>query len=184
MKPIHLRNTPPPAETFNHVAFIEFLCSWIKPENYLELGVRSGETFFTIAKHCKKAVGVDVVPSTNTLMDNMEYHVCTTDEYFKNLNKNERFDVVFIDADHSHEQSLKDFINVKDRVIEDGFIFFHDTYPYDSTYFDPGLCNDVYKTSLYIKNNLIDEFEIVTLPINPGVSIVKKINRAKQLIYL
>ena len=36
---------------------------------------------------------------------------------------------------------------------------------------------------LYIKENLIDEFEIVTLPINPGVTIVKKIKRNKQLIY-
>ena len=50
-------------------------------------------------------------------------------------------------ADHSYEQSLKDFLNVKDRVIEDGFIFFHDTYPYDPSMMDVGQCNDVYKTA-------------------------------------
>lgn len=184
MKPIYLRNIPPPAETFNHTDFLDFLCSWIKPEKYLELGVRSGDNFFRVSKHCKKAIGVDIVPCQKNLLGNMEFHVCTTDQYFNNLDANELFDVVFIDADHSHEQSLKDFLNVKDRVIEDGFIFFHDTYPYHPDYFDPGLCNDVYKTALYIKNNLIDEFEILTLPINPGVTIVKKIKRSKQLIYL
>jgi hypothetical protein len=94
------------------------------------------------------------------------------------------FDSVFIDADHSHEQSLRDFLNVKDRVIEDGFIFLHDTYPYDEIFFDPGACNDVYKTALYIKNHFIDEFEILTFPFNPGVTVVKKMKRNKQLIYV
>ena len=37
-----------------------------------------------------------------------------------------------------------------------------------------------YKT---IKQNLIDDFEVFTLPINPGVTMVKKIKRNKQLIY-
>jgi hypothetical protein len=184
MKPIYLRNIPPPAETFNHVAFLDFMLSWIRPECYLELGVRGGETFLNVSKHCKKAIGVDINPPPFLLSDNMEYYNCTTDKYFATLNKDIMFDVVFIDADHSHVQSLKDFINVKDRVIEDGFIFFHDTYPYDPSMFVPELCNDVYKTAQYIKTNLMDQFEIVTLPINPGVTIVKKIARNKQLIYL
>lgn len=183
MKPIHLRNIPPPAETFNHTAFFDFMLSWIRPENYLELGVRDGGNFVTVAKHCVKAVGVDIIPPRVTIQPNMEYHQSTTDDYFNTLSDDTMFDVVFIDADHSYEQSLKDFLNVKDRVIEDGFIFFHDTYPYDPSMMDVGQCNDVYKTALYIKENLIDEFEIVTLPINPGVTIVKKIKRNKQLIY-
>lgn len=184
MKPIYLRNIPPPAETFNHTAFLDFMCSWIKPECYLELGVRGGENFFTVANHCHKAIGVDIIPCPRPLLPNMEYHTCSTDAYFENLNPSIEFDAVFIDADHSHEQSLKDFLNVKDKVVEDGFIFFHDTYPYDPVMFDPGLCNDVYKTALYIKTHLIDEFEIVTLPINPGVTVVKKMKRNKQLMYM
>ena len=183
MKPIHLRNVPPPIETFDHISFLDFLCSWIKPECYLELGVRTGVNFQKVAKHCKKAIGVDIAPAPFELSDNMEYYTMYTDDYFNNLSDDVKFDCVFIDADHSHEQSLKDFMNVKDRVIEDGFIFFHDTYPYNESLFTPSLCNDVYKTALYIKKNFIDEFEIVTLPINPGVTIVKKMNRNKQLSY-
>ena len=184
MKPIHLRNVPPPGETFNHVVFLDGLLQWIKPERYLELGVRDGRNFITVAKHCTKAIGVDISAPQFQLEPNMEYHVLTTDEYFKNLDPNIKFDTVFIDADHSHEQSLLDFMNVKDKVIEDGFIFLHDTYPYDPIFFDKHACNDVYKTALYIKQNLIDDFEIVTLPINPGVTIIKKIKRDKQLIYI
>ena len=184
MKPIHLRNVPPPGETFNHVEFLDGLMQWIKPECYLELGVRDGRNFTRVAKHCVKAIGVDVVGLSFELQPNMEYHTLSTDEYFKNLDPNFKFDAVFIDADHSHQQSLTDFMNVKDKVIEDGFIFLHDTYPYDEVFFSPYACNDVYKTALYIKENLIDDFEVVTLPINPGVTIVKKMKRDKQLIYI
>ena len=133
MKPIHLRNVPPPSETFDHVTFLNFMCSWIKPECYLELGVRDGRNFFSVAKHCQKAIGVDIVSCSKSLLNNMEFHICNTDEYFKNLNDDIKFDVVFIDADHSHEQSLKDFLNVKDKVIDDGFIFFHDTQTFGDT---------------------------------------------------
>lgn len=183
MQPIHLRNVPPPMETFNHPSFFNLFFSYLKPENYLELGVRDGINFKTVAQYCKHAIGVDIVPPQFGLEPNMTYHTTTTDDYFAQLNPDEKFDAVFIDADHSHGQSLKDFMNVKDRVIEDGFIFFHDTYPYDESMFNPQLCNDVYKTALHIKQNYIDDFEIVTLPFNPGLTIVKKINRNKQLIY-
>ncbi len=183
MQPIHLRNVPPPMETFNHTAFLSFIFSWLKPENYLELGVRDGINFTELAKHCKSATGVDVVPARIPLAENMIYATTTTDNYFATLDPEVKFDAVFIDADHSHGQSLKDFMNVKDRVIEDGFIFFHDTYPYDAFMFSPDLCNDVYRTALYLKENHIDEFEILTFPFNPGVTVVKKIARTKQLIY-
>ena len=182
MKPIHKRNVPPPAETFNHTEFFDLLFKWIRPECYLELGVRHGGNFVTLAKHCKKAIGVDIIDPEFRIEGNMEYSQMTTDKYFESLT-DETFDAVFIDADHSHTQSLKDFMNVKDRVIEDGFIFFHDTYPWDISMTNRGQCDDVYKTALYIKQNLIDDFEIITLPINPGVTICKKMKRDRQLIY-
>lgn len=184
MKPIHLRNVPPPMETFNHTDFFKNIFSYLKPENYLELGVRDGINFVTLSKFCKKSTGVDICPARFMLEDNMNYYNTSTDNYFALLDKNEQFDAVFIDADHSHEQSLKDFLNVKDRIIDDGFIFLHDTYPYDSMMFDVSLCNDVYKTALYIKQNFCNEFECLTLPFNPGVTIVKKIKNNKQLIYI
>lgn len=182
--PIYLRNVPPPAETFDHGSLLHFLLSYIKPNVYLELGVREGLTFTKCANHAKKAIGVDIAPCPFSLKENMEYHQCSTDFFFTTLDKNIIFDAVFIDADHSHEQSLKDFLNVKDHIIDDGFVFFHDTYPYDKSMMDPGLCNDVYKTALYIKEHFIDEFEIITLPFNPGLTIVKKMPRKKQLLYL
>lgn len=182
---MYLRNVPPPMETFNHPEFFCNLFKYLKPECYLELGVRDGSTFMPVSQYCKKAIGVDAFNALpHVLQPNMEFHTMLTDDYFLTLDPSVKFDVVFIDADHSHEQSLKDFMNVKDRLIEDGFIFFHDTYPYDVSMLQPLACNDCYKTALYIKEHFIDEFEVLTLPINPGVTMVKKMNRNKQLIWL
>ena len=115
LSPIHLRNVPPPAETFDHVSFFKFLFSWIKPESYLELGVRDGKNFVAVSQFCKKAVGVDITPFNHADVKSeiFEFHNMSTDKYFEQLDKETKFDVVFIDADHSHEQSLKDFLRVK-----------------------------------------------------------------------
>jgi|TARA_R110000787_G_scaffold285864_1_gene402553 predicted O-methyltransferase YrrM len=183
MKPIYLRNIPPPAETFNHIYFLEFMASWIKPEHYLELGVRSGVSLLKIAPYCNKVTGVDVASPQFEVPANTKIYTTTTDDYFDNINNSYMFDMVFIDADHSYEQSLKDFNNVKNYVIEEGFIFLHDTSPYCKEFTSPKFCDDAYKTALHIKQNYIDEWEIVTLPFNPGLSILKKINRNKQILW-
>jgi len=185
MIPMHLRSVPPPSETFDHITFMRYLFSYFKPERYLELGVRFGTSFNHLADFCTEAIGVDVIPPKFDLKDNMLYFQMSTDEFFDQIKPKPDifFDVVFIDADHSHEQSLKDFMNVKDLVIEDGIIFMHDTYPYDEKYMTTEYCNDCYRTPLYIKNNLIDDFEVFTLSINPGLTMIKKLKRNKQVIY-
>lgn len=191
LSPIHLRNIPPPPETFDHPEFLELFCKWLKPERYLELGVRGGHCFRKVAPLCKEAIGVDIIPWSEIpeylrnvfIPNNINYINMSTDEYFEQLSDDVMFDAVFIDADHSHKQSLKDFLNVKDRIIEDGFVFFHDTYPYDESYINPHFSDTVYLTALYIKKNFGSEFEQVTLPFNPGFTICKKMNINKQLIY-
>ncbi len=183
MKPIHLRNVPPPSETFNHIQFLEFMASWIKPEKYLELGCRSGASLIPISSHCKSVIGVDMDPPGYNIPTNAKIEVCTTDEYFEKTDESVQYDMVFIDADHSYEQSLKDFMNVKDKVIGNGFIFMHDTSPYDVSFTASYLCGDTWKTAKWIKNNLINEWEVVTLPFNPGLTILKRMNIDKQLAW-
>ncbi|AEW02976.1 hypothetical protein A4D02_03005 [Niastella koreensis] len=185
MKSIYLRNVPPPTETFDHISFLELMAKWIKPEHYLELGVRDGKCFKRLSAFATTAVGVDMQPISYSLKRNMKFHLGTTDDYFASIKGTSvKFDLVFIDADHSYEQSLKDFMNAKEHMIEEGFIFLHDTHPYDLSMTEPELCSDTYKTALYIKQHLADDFEIITLPFNPGLTMTKKISRNKQLAYL
>jgi len=184
MEPIYSRNVPPPIEKFDHTAFIGFITDWIKPVHYLELGLREGNNFREVAKRCQRATAVDMVPINFQLSANCDFYEGTTDDYFKSLEGTDAlFDAIFIDADHSHGQSLQDFINAQRFLIDDGFIFMHDTYPLEELYIHPGFCNDCYKTPLYIKTNLSDQFEVLTLPFHPGLTVIKKMRRDKQLIW-
>jgi len=176
MQPVYLRNVPPPMETFDHINLLEWFAGWIKPERYLELGVRDGRCFTQVAPYAQTAIAVDCVPLQFQLPSNSVYEQMYTDEYFKKIEGlNLQFDMVFIDADHSFEQSYQDFLNVKDMVIDDGFVFFHDTYPFSEEMTKPYFSNDCYKTVIKIREEFHNEWELVTLPFNPGVTIAKKI---------
>jgi hypothetical protein len=111
----------------------------------------------------------------------------STNEYFaliKKTSKNLELEMGFIDACHSYEASYKDFLNLKDHIVDDGFIFFHDSYPISSYWTDPGLCGDAYKTIEKIRLEHNQEFEILTIPVNPGIAIARKLKNKSQLSWL
>lgn len=181
--PIYLRNIPPPDEYFDHTFFINYMAKWIQPNIYLELGVRNSPVLKSMSFLANKCIGVDTNISTFQKKlckdDVVELYEMTTDDFFDNImsqnNKNNiKFDMVFIDADHSHQSSMKDFDNVFPYVNDDGFIFLHDTYPIHESYLDPNKCGDSYKTAWYIRQNYADKCEILTIPVQPGLSIVRK----------
>jgi hypothetical protein len=178
MQPVYLRNVPPPAETFEHINLLQWFAGWVKPERYLELGVRDGRCFAAVAPLCTEAIAVDCINPMFSIPSNATYKQMYTDEYFKSIYGTDiQFDMVFIDADHSFEQSYQDFLNVKDYVIDDGFVFFHDTYPCNAEMTAPHFSHNCYKTPIEIKKNFSTEWELVTLPFNPGVTIAKKVGK-------
>jgi predicted O-methyltransferase YrrM len=184
MKPLYERYCQPPNNFWNHSNFLNSFASSFQPTRYLELGVSRGETFTLVAQHCGEAIAVEFLDLPFSLPHNAVHEKMTTDEYFSKINQsNIMFDMVFIDADHSFEQSYKDFLNVKDKVVEDGFVFFHDTYPVVSNLIHKDFCDTAYKTPVEIKNNFSNEWELVTLPFNPGLTIARKLPN-KQLPWM
>ena len=186
MKPIHLRNTPEDnglLETYPHYELIEHLAKWIKPINYLEIGVRWGTTYNVVRNYSKMCYLVDLKFLEMDYTDNTIKYEMSSDEFFNQIDKNIKFDMVFIDGDHSKEQVLKDFINVKDMVIDDGFIILHDTYPCDERMTLPSHSNDCWETMLEIKQKYSNEWEYITLPFNPGLTLLKKMNVNKQIFW-
>ena len=177
-----IKNIPQPEQTFDHIGLIKWLSQWIKPTHYLELGVRKGVCFHQIVPFSEHSTGVDIVHSEELKQviaaqrwdSKVDLFTGTTDDYFNSLKKDTVFDLVFIDADHSYEQCLKDFLNVKDRVVKNGFVIFHDTYPYSKEFMETAVRGECYKVPMYIKENLHPEWELVTLPFNPGLTIAKK----------
>ena len=82
---IYLRNQPPPIETFDHISLISFLADWIRPEHYLELGVRSGINFKIISSKSIKSTAVDLSPILFDLPENSNFYLGSTDDYFNSL---------------------------------------------------------------------------------------------------
>jgi len=189
--PIYQRNKRIPGKlSLHHIEFIEYFVRLLKPKNFLELGVQFGECSNRIIDLIPdKYYGVDIETNSNIdyLVRNkiFSFFKMTTNDFFAYLDKNGivlKLDMVFIDACHSHEASYTDFLNVKKHVNNDGIIFFHDTYPFSIADTDPGLCGDCYKTSEVIRKCHNTEFEIITIPVFPGISIARKCS--KQLEWL
>ena len=85
--------------------------------SFLEIGVARGDVHGKIIISTK--TGVDPCPTPYESVINS-----TSDEFFQtNTNK---FDIIFIDGDHSFEQSRKDFYNSVDILNKGGTILLHD----------------------------------------------------------
>ncbi|MBA4384742.1 MAG: hypothetical protein C0410_08400 [Anaerolinea sp.] len=105
----------------------------------------------------------------------VKLHLMSTDELAGLWSEHKTpIDLLYIDADHSHEQSLKDFDNFSPFVRPNGLILMHDTFPLSEEYEKLHLSGTVYKTAQHIKKEYREEFEIVTIPYLCGVSIVRK----------
>lgn len=107
--------------------------------------------------------------------DIVKLHLMSTDQLAEKwAEKKEVIDFLYIDADHSFEQSLKDFNNFSPYVKPNGLILMHDTFPLNEEYEQLHLSGTVFKTAQYIKHHYAEDFEIVTVPYLCGVSIVRK----------
>ena len=186
-KPISQRNKDKQYRlTLNHIEMIEYFVRLIKPKNFLELGVQFGETTRRIIPHIKETYyAVDIYQDENMeyfkkTYDNFIFSNMTTDSFFKYLDNNNinlKLEMVFIDACHSYEATYRDFLNVQKHLVNDGIVFMHDMYPKDLKSTSKDLSGDTYKTAEKIRLNHNYNFEILTIPVEPGLSILRKVDR-------
>jgi len=122
----------------------------LKLKSYLELGTCALRTWNKIALEDK--IGVDENPKCLTgalLLDQEKQELSvlkpdpnfysyreddrliltSTDDFFKSLNEDKKFDFIFIDADHDKKQVAKDFLNSLKHLTEKGIIALHDIGP-------------------------------------------------------
>lgn len=155
-------------------------------KRYLELGIRKGLCFNAVAPLSSEAYAVDIKDYYKYIKQNKNliWNHMSTDEFLKNHDPKKKFDLVFIDANHSYKASLNDFELVFPLVNDNGVILLHDTYPPSKEFTRSDYCSEVYKTAEYIRNDFNRECEIVTLPVYYGISIVRKISLGKHLLWL
>ena len=195
-KPIYRRFVPPPIETVNHTYIINIIMNHVlervKNPTYIEYGIRWGENFKCISSVNKHGinVGVDVDIShmemhksfLNEQKINYEFHKMKTDDFSEQILPKFKPHIAFIDADHYSLSVIKDFENILRYLQPGGYIILHDTYPCSEEFLSKNGSYDCYKVPLYIKEKYIknnttnvQKLEILTLPLNPGVTIVRKL---------
>ena len=94
-------------------------------KRYLEIGVFKGKTIEKIEIENKD--GVD--PGFEGHMSEFVNHRMTSDDFFKNLPEDTKYDVIFIDGLHISQQVDKDIHNSLRHLNESGYIFLHDCNP-------------------------------------------------------
>lgn len=84
-------------------------------------------------------------------------------------------DLLFIDADHSHEQSMKDFQNFSKFVKPNGgIVLMHDTVPQRDEDESLSASGTVWRTAKSIKDHSRDQFEVSTFPHLNGITLIRK----------
>lgn len=147
---------------------INILIEKINGNNYLEIGVCSGENFNNIK--CKHKVSVD-----SNVNSPASIHL-TSDEFFK-TNK-ENFDVIFIDGLHHSEQVYRDIINSLNILSPNGYIVCHDMNPEKEEHqiipFTSGIWNgDCWKAFVSLRQERTD-LEMYVVNADYGCGIIQK----------
>lgn len=123
---LELKKTPYRFDVLNYI-----LQNFNRETIYLEIGVRNPEDNFNKIIATNK---YSVDPGVENILNPVDYKV-TSDDFFKQLNnglvlnKDIKFDVIFIDGLHLAQQVKKDIDNSLKFLKEDGFIVLHDCNP-------------------------------------------------------
>lgn len=79
--------------------------------------------------------------------DNANMYVHTDNQPLKLKIK---YDVIIIDGNHSHDQTLDDFATALNHINQNGIIILHDIYPDNVEYTQPEWCGTAFKTAYSI----------------------------------
>jgi len=161
-------------------------------ESYLELGIDTGYTTKQVldkAPDLKQVYNVDlrggeIVKFHSVHQEKVKYFLNITTDAFFDSKVVTNVDCVFVDADHSYQQSRKDFLNAYEILNDDGIIFLHDTYPPNLELTRPDRNGDTYKLYEELSSNdWKEKVDIINLPIYDGLTIIRK-REAKKIFTL
>ena len=91
----------------------------------------------------------------------------TTDEFFDK--NSEKFDIIFIDANHNYEYVVRDFNNSIDHATQ--WILMHDMIPPNETYSTPHRCFNAFRVLYHMLS--FENFEIYPMSCNFGFTLIK-----------
>jgi hypothetical protein len=154
---------------------------------YLEIGVNVGALFLHVRAAEKVAVDpVDRIARwkwlghPNTALRGRFVNE-TSDRFFAGLDPSARFDVVFVDGLHTHEQSRRDIDNALAHLGDDGVVLAHDCNPRSEAAAGPdpdatageGWCGEVWKTIAELRATRGDLI-VEVLDTDYGIGVIRR----------
>jgi predicted O-methyltransferase YrrM len=154
---------------------------------YLEIGVHTGVVFLHVRASAK--VAVDPNPQIPELKRVLHPNTVTrgrvirstSDQFFTALPRGQHFDVVFIDGDHSFDQSSRDIANSLSNLRPGGVILVHDCDPPTAAAASPNplhagngpWCGDVWKAIVQLRATRAD-LRVRVLDTDNGVGVIER----------
>jgi hypothetical protein len=149
---------------YNRIALINYIATKKPNAKYLEIGCENDRLFHSVPFFEK--IGVDPVKGGT--------HKMTSDEFFKT--NTSKFDIIFIDGLHNHDQVHRDIQNAINNLSPDGWIAIHDMIP--RTWLEEHVprisgiqTGNVWKVALELMKTPGLDFKIVM--IDHGVGLIK-----------
>lgn len=148
---------------------INILADYINAKSYLEIGVQTGKTIRNV--NIDHKVGVDPARTAKNTT-----HYISSDEYFRKFD--EKFDIIYVDGLHHHEQCYVDILNAIKCLNEGGIIVVDDIYPKDEKHQRrrptvSAWTGDVWKSWLRGRSEIKD-FDFVCYDILYGTGVISK----------
>lgn len=141
---------------------IQILIDRYQYKSYLELGCLKDENFKAIRINNK--TGVDHISGGSIRL--------TTQQFFDS--NHSKFDIIFIDADHSYQGSKYDLLNSLDCLCKRGCIVLHDTLPIKPEDQNLSFNGQVWKTVVEMRSR--QDLKIITVDIQYGCTIIFKVD--------
>ena len=152
---------------------INFLIDKFQYKSYLEIGVRSGTSIDNIRNTNRDreffCVGID--PNYDT-----DYKI-TSDEFFKKYinDVNHKYDIIFIDGDHYHDQVMKDIDNSLLCLNRRGAIVLHDMLYEDGVTGGNPRGTTAWKAFARLRTTR-DDLLMICVDIDWGVGVIQKLD--------
>jgi hypothetical protein len=155
------------------IDLVKFCIEKQKSQSYLELGVHMGACFDQINVPYK--IGVDIKPGSSRGVE-----PCTTDEFF--AQNKDKFDTIFIDANHSWPYASRDVQNSLKILNEGGLIICHDCSPDDASYAsdENKKCGNFYKWFCWLRTQ--PDVNCAVGNFDHGCGIIKQQPNEKPII--
>ena len=124
----------------------------IGARRYLEVGVRNPQDNFDKIT-CLERTAVDPKPCSLPAFGKTWELFCMTSDQFFTAYPVRRFDLIFVDGDHTAEQVSADVRNALRRIDLSGCIVMHDCNPPDERHTSGALCGTAYRAFLELRQD-------------------------------